>query len=301
VTACSPVITNCRIAGNSTQVGGGIFCESSAAIISANTISSNFAAGGAGIFSEFNSPTITYNRIVDNMSSDNGGGIYCSVQCSAVIESNTFWGNSARFYGAGFHCIFCSPTIRNCIFWGNVAPSGHEIALELAAQPTVCYSDIQGGKTQVYVETGSTLNWDLGNLFLDPQFAGAAQGDFHLRSLSGRWDPVAQQWVVDTVHSPCIDAGDPASAWSLEPPFNGWRINMGADGNTPEASKSFPMPDVYLDDCVNVADLLMVRNNLGKSGSGMYPQSVDVNRDGVCNVADLLIVRNNMGRGPGCY
>ena len=51
------------------------------------------------------------------------------------------------------------------------------------------------------------------------------------------------------------------------------------------------------DGCVNVADLLTVRNNLGKVGSGIRPPSADVNGDGICNVADLLTVRNNLGKG----
>jgi hypothetical protein len=37
--------------------------------------------------------------------------------------------------------------------------------------------------------------------------------------------------------SPCIDKGDPASAYADEPPNNGGRINLGADGNTREASR----------------------------------------------------------------
>ena len=44
------------------------------------------------------------------------------------------------------------------------------------------------------------------------------------------------RWVQDDVNSPCIDAGDPNSAWSNEPSPNGGRINMGAYGNTLEAS-----------------------------------------------------------------
>jgi hypothetical protein len=40
------------------------------------------------------------------------------------------------------------------------------------------------------------------------------------------------------VTSPCIDAGDPASACGNEPIPNGGRINMGAYGNTAQASKS---------------------------------------------------------------
>jgi hypothetical protein len=55
------------------------------------------------------------------------------------------------------------------------------------------------------------------------------------------------------------------------------------------------------DGLVNVTDLLMVRNSLGKYvGSGAAPEA-DVNGDGVVNVTDLLMVRNNLGRAetPG--
>jgi hypothetical protein len=43
---------------------------------------------------------------------------------------------------------------------------------------------------------------------------------------------------VDAVNSPCIDAGDPLSDFLDEPYPNGRRINMGAYGNTSQASKS---------------------------------------------------------------
>ena len=46
------------------------------------------------------------------------------------------------------------------------------------------------------------------------------------------------KWVYDSVTSPCIDAGDPEDEFSLEPEPNGGRINMGAYGNTIEASRS---------------------------------------------------------------
>jgi hypothetical protein len=55
--------------------------------------------------------------------------------------------------------------------------------------------------------------------------------------------------------------------------------------------------DVNRDGCVNVADLLIVRNNLGKSGRKIRPAGADVNFDSVVNIADLLIVRNNLGKG----
>ena len=64
-------------------------------------------------------------------------------------------------------------------------------------------------------------------------------GDYHLKSQAGRWDPNSQSWVTDDVTSPCIDAGDPNSPVGDEPQPNGGRINMGAYGSTAEASKSY--------------------------------------------------------------
>ena len=59
--------------------------------------------------------------------------------------------------------------------------------------------------------------------------------DYHLKSMKGRYTTAG--WVMDNVHSPCIDAGDPTSDYSLEPLPNGSVINMGAYGGSVEASK----------------------------------------------------------------
>ena len=65
-------------------------------------------------------------------------------------------------------------------------------------------------------------------------------GDYHLKSQAGRWDAQAKTWVQDSMTSPCIDAGNPASLVGDEPLPNGGRINMGMYGGTVEASKSYP-------------------------------------------------------------
>jgi len=64
-------------------------------------------------------------------------------------------------------------------------------------------------------------------------------GDYHLKSQAGRWDPVSESWIQDDITSPCIDAVDPNSPIGHEPFPNGGIINMGAYGGTPQASKSF--------------------------------------------------------------
>jgi len=76
----------------------------------------------------------------------------------------------------------------------------------------------------------------VGDISVDPLFADPESGDFHLKSGAGRWNGSA--WVYDSETSPCIDAGDPEDDYSNEPEPNGERINLGAYGNTVEASKS---------------------------------------------------------------
>jgi hypothetical protein len=67
------------------------------------------------------------------------------------------------------------------------------------------------------------------------------EGDYHLKSQAGRWDPNSQNWVLDNVTSPCIDAGNPGCPLGDEPNDpNNIRINMGAYSGTDEASKSPP-------------------------------------------------------------
>lgn len=64
------------------------------------------------------------------------------------------------------------------------------------------------------------------------------QGDYHLTSTVGRWDPVTQAWVTDPFDSPCLDKGDPDTAVENELYPHGGRINLGAYGSTAQASKS---------------------------------------------------------------
>lgn len=77
-----------------------------------------------------------------------------------------------------------------------------------------------------------------GNLDQDPLFANPAKKDYHVKSQQGRWDGATSSWVKDAESSPCIDTGSPVDDYSAEPCPNGARINMGAYGNTAQASMS---------------------------------------------------------------
>jgi len=136
--------------------------------------------------------------------------------------------------------------LRNCIFWGNDGPVGM-IDWEYVKVP---FSLVQGGWLGVaYIPNTGIIDvdplfarpgyWDPNGTPDDPYDDIWVDGDYHLKSQAGRWDPVSQAWVKDDVTSPCIDAGDPNSPIGLEPFPNGGRINMGAYGGTAEASKSY--------------------------------------------------------------
>ena len=133
-----------------------------------------------------------------------------------------------------------------------------------------------------------------GNIDADPCFADPCNDDYHLKSQAGRWDPNIQSWVQDDVNSPCIDAGDPNSDWTVELWPHGKRINMGAYGGTAEASMS-PLPvgniaDLNNDDIVNFQDFACIAGALQTEGVLL---SEDLNRDNKINGIDLSIFINN--------
>ena len=245
-TSSSPLITGNRIIANHANNGGGIHCFSGTAPqIVGNVIGGNTASGrGGGInLSGTAAGTVVANNVIyGNSAVDGGGGIYC-YSTSLTMRNNTVAGNNSTTYGGGIYCYWATPTIYSFIIWGNTGGYGSQLALGLrSSRPStlrVWYSDVQGGQAGVLVDSGSTLYWNTGNLNTDPFFADPAGHDYHLKSTAGRWDPAAGAFVTtDLLTSPCIDAGDPAAAWANEPAPNGSRINMGAYGNTAQASKT---------------------------------------------------------------
>ena len=124
------------------------------------------------------------------------------------------------------------PVVKNSIIAGNTT------TLQLKGTDV----DKNSGQKITYsclyntVKSDNLSDYGTGCIAKDPCFADAASGDFHLKSAAGRWNGTT--WVKDTVTSPCIDAGETSAAYANEPTPNGNRANMGAYGNTTEASKS---------------------------------------------------------------
>jgi len=88
--------------------------------------------------------------------------------------------------------------------------------------------------------TKESIRFELGNgvdrYTLEANVINPWDMDFHLKSEVGRWD--GSSWVMDIETSPCIDAGTISSDFENEPTPNGGKVNIGAYGNSVEASKS---------------------------------------------------------------
>jgi hypothetical protein len=236
-------LTKCNITGNSgVRGGGGVHCSQNLSLIMTDCVITNNTVqyAGGGLVCDSGSAILNNCVIARNTGAMWGGGLCSAFADSSMTISNcTIWGNSAT-EGGGIGCFNGgSATITNSILWGNTATTGNEIYLEQApTEFSVAFSNVAGGQAGAHVRGGSTLDWVTGNIDADPLFADPNNGDFHLKSEAGRWDPNSKTWVQDDVTSPCIDAGDPNSDWTAELWPQGERINMGAYGGTREASMS---------------------------------------------------------------
>ncbi len=193
---------------------------------------------------------VMMNNIIFDCSS---AGIAVENSCAALLVNNTIvnCGRGLRLFDLGRWGppYSLSPgggtaTVINCIIWDCPTPitlsdSSNTDIDDRGSHLTISYSDIEGGQDGISVSgSQSTVTWGAGNIDADPLFADIEQGDLHLRSEFGRWDPNALTWVFDDVTSPCIDAGDPNDPVADEPTPHGDRINLGAHGGTTQASKS---------------------------------------------------------------
>jgi len=192
--------------------------EDANSVLAGLTILGGRAELGGGIRCLGADPIIT-NCVIAGNRADAGAGLWLH-ESKATIANCTIVDNVGVVPGGGLYCD-SDAVIVSSIVWGN---QPQQIAVALPGGLSVAYSDVQGGWSGV------------GNLDADPCFA--MPGDYHLRSMQGRWEPAQSTWVQDLDSSPCIDAGDPKVDPEAEIPPNGGRIDCGAYGGTVEASLS---------------------------------------------------------------
>lgn len=184
----SPTLIKVMINDNSSDAnGGGVYLEGyindwPEPVFDSVTISNNSAElWGGGIYSKNRSnPELAHSAITGNSAGEYGGGIACYYSGPELVNV-TISNNEADLLGGGIYCYsHGSPSIKNCILWDDTPD---EIYDTLWSNPTVTYSDVEGGYTGT------------GNINSDPLFY-ATTGDsaYYL-----------------TADSPCLNTGDPLS------------------------------------------------------------------------------------------
>ncbi len=245
------ILTDCVFMENSSgNGGGGMWNSMSSPTLRACIFTGNSADFGGGMATGFESRPVLLNCTFSGNSAGWGGGMANSWDGILILTNCSFAGNHTDGGAGGLHNFRSRAAMANCILWENVAP-------QITGDAVVSYSDVQGGwagegnrdADPLFTNAGHWADANDPNIVVEPNHPNAVwvDGDYHLKSQAGRWDPASQSWAKDDVTSPCIDAGDANSPVGDEPEPNGGRINMGAYGGTKEASKSLvPETIVYI-------------------------------------------------------
>lgn len=247
---CGGLKTNCTVSGNSgsgfSRCGG----TASSCIVTGNG-AGGFAAGYSGTIEDclitanagigYSGAIRSYSSLLSCLISGNGGwGI--KVENSGVATTNcTIVGNKNGGMFATRSGV--DPPVYNSVVSNSIIVKNGGYGFSSAMYTIITskynnvwrnlsgdYSGVTPGATDISVNPFFAVPgyWDMSNNWVE--------GEYHLLSTAGRWD--VNDWVNDTLASPCIDAGDPCSPIGVEPNPNGGIVNQGVYGGTAEASKS---------------------------------------------------------------
>lgn len=242
--------------------GGGLYVSTASTEIQANVIVGNAVGAtvgygwGGGVLIAAAGATMERNLITDNFASGPGSGVFWDEGAEGSMRNDLLVANrcpddsrnGAALYVDGGPGGASRVTAEHLTIALHVcpapAPGGAAVLVEAGSTLTLKNSILWGNTREFASYTGGSfaISYSItgqagtGNRALDPRFVSPATGDYHVQSAGGHFSPGG--WVIDARTSPAVDAGDPASAYANEPAPNGGRVNLGAYGNTVEASRS---------------------------------------------------------------
>ena len=204
------------------------------------------------------------------------------------VVNCTFFGNlvDGTSLAAGLNVVSGAALVENSVFSGNLLGASRsgayaeDMVVAADARAEVRYT-LFGSESSVLNQDGGTLVLGDGVIYGDAKLAtplaeleGVTQQsdsctvfkpgvraavlgwDVHPRSPAGTWSADGNAWTnYENDVSRALDGGDPSADYGLEPTPNGYRVNLGCYGNTPEASKSQVANPAILNDQIDVVFL----------------------------------------------
>lgn len=233
----SITIDGCRITSEGENTDSGVGIESTKSVTLKNCLITGFGDRGIDVIDNWYETLADGAPLIENCTvTGNRYGVVFSRRSSSSLAYGAFIRNSIITHNAELdfaNRVYTSGDYNYPVTIGNGSVAYSLIKEDGASlEFTQKYYDYPSLGRIRKIEASSYSNRVSG----DPEFADTENGDYHLKSIAGRWD--GSKWVTDDVASPCIDTGDPASDYANEPAPNGGRINLGCYGNTAEASKS---------------------------------------------------------------
>lgn len=192
------------------------------------------------VFSRFGQPPVYRSGVSGGLNF--GGAPGTLAGNGSIVENNTFWNNGGTAHGL-LDTNGSALSVRNNIFSAITGAEIYAVGCNAATGTSsgIAYDSIMFGNTNNN-ETGCPgEGWTLSTYHTaDPFFVSTAATppDLHVESTGGSRRNNSSIWKTDSRCSVAIDKAPAGDSYDLEPMPNGGRRNIGAYGNTPEASKT---------------------------------------------------------------
>jgi hypothetical protein len=178
-----PRLDACEFSANSAGDGGGLYCRLNSkpnlidCIFSGNAaVDGGYESGGGGIFCDTSDAVLSGCVFLQN-SAGRGGGALCFF-CQSSFENCTFALNVGLFGASGILCIRANPALRGCII--AFGQGGESLLIEFSSQPTLTNCDIFGNPGNNWPDPIDEQLGSAGNFMADPGFCNRDTGDLTL-------------------------------------------------------------------------------------------------------------------------